>query len=286
MLRTLKYFLTYIPIRLLDIFILLLPPAVALHFGESLGIFISFFFPRRRKLMMENLSIAFPEKTNEQKEKIIRSVWRNIGRVAVEFIRMSSIHAENFRSTFEIHGEDRVRDILSKGKGIILVGFHYGNWEYSGLAGSLLIPITAVARPIKNPFVERWVKAKRGMVGMDIILHRDAVRGCLKALKKGRSVGILVDQNLYTGGVFVDFFGRPAATTPLPELLHSRTDSPVMLLYCERAGEKLKLIFEEVEKPTTQAISWRIEQIIRRHPEQWFWVHNRWKRQPQPSEVP
>ena len=125
---------------------------------------------------------------------------------------------------------------------------------------------------------------------MDIILHRNAVRASLKWVKGGNIIGILVDQNLYTGGEFVKFFGRPAATTTLPAILHARTGAPVIPTYCLRDGTGFRFFFEppvfppagvsedEQIKAHTQEISNRFEQIIRRTPQNWFWIHNRWKR--------
>ncbi len=293
-----KSFFSFLPIWGIDQILLALPRSWAISFCETLAWVVSLFMARRRALMLKNLQLAFPEKSETELKKIVAGVWRNIGRVAGEFIRLSDINQENYRDYFEIIGADVLEKAKAKGKGLIFIGFHYGNWEMSGVGGNFASNgITAVARPIKNKFVEKWVKQKRGAGGMDVILHRDAVRGCLRVLRAKKSVGILVDQNLYQGGVFVNFFGRPAATTPLPALLQSRTGAPVLILYCERQQGKIKLIFRETPPlPTegdaqdlmqtiTQIISSELEEIIRGHPEQWFWVHNRWKRQPTPDEL-
>jgi KDO2-lipid IV(A) lauroyltransferase len=150
--------------------------------------------------------------------------------------------------------------------------------------------VTAIARPIKNPLVDQWVFRKRTAGGLNIILHRQAVKAGLRTLRQGGVFGILPDQNLYTGGVFVDFFGRPAATTPLPALLHDRTDAPVILCHCLREGRRFRLTFEaplrfpeviDMDRRMvvhTQIVADAIEALIRRHPDQWFWLHNRWKR--------
>ncbi len=289
-----KNFVSFLPIWILDKILTLMPRSWAISFVEELGAFLSLFFGRRRELMMKNLTAAFPEKTEAEKKTLIQKVWRNIGTVAGEFIRLSDINRGNFRDYMEVVGEDLLVQAKAENKGIILVGFHYGNWEMSGVGGNQVHPnLVAIARPIKNKWVEKWVQRKRGLGSMNIILHRDAVRGCLRALKEKKAVGILVDQNLYQGGVFVNFFGRPAASTTLPALLHSRTGAPVLILYCEREEDKLKLIFKktsafpkDLEKKDavheiTQIISSDLESIIRKHPEQWFWVHNRWKRQPE-----
>ena len=183
---------------------------------------------------------------------------------------------------------------IAEGKGVVLLAAHFSNWE---VLGAYILKrfsrFTAIARPMKNPFVEKWVQSKRGSGGMKIILHRQAVRASLKWVREGNIIGILVDQNLYTGGEFVNFFGRPAATTTLPALLHARTKAPVIITYSIREGRGFKAVFTPPIPPPvnlegkdsivehTQEISSQLEQIIRQSPENWFWIHNRWKRKPQ-----
>ncbi len=293
--QNLCYALEFAPVWAADKLLSALPRPVCIKFGEWLGLFVSCFFSKRNQLMRDNLEKTFPEKSVAEREAIRRAVWRNIGRVAAEFIRLSEINRESFQSKLTLEGKDLLEKADRQGKGIVLVGFHFTNWEVTGVGGDLFHRgrIMAVARPIKNPLVQRWVLKKRGSGGMNTILHRAAVKGTLKGLKEKKAVGILVDQNLYTGGVFADFLGRPAATTTLPALLHARTGAPVLLLYALRSGNQFRIIFEEIpgldeakqkESPIlamTEAINRHLGTIIRRYPENWFWVHNRWKRQPE-----
>ena len=130
---------------------------------------------------------------------------------------------------------------------------------------------------------------------MKIILHRQAVKATLGCLRRGECVGILMDQNLYTGGVFVNFFGRPAATTTLPALLYLKTGCPVILIHTLREGDRFRVVysppfeFPPMEKSEasihlyTQIISDGFEALVRQYPENWFWIHNRWKRRPETS---
>jgi KDO2-lipid IV(A) lauroyltransferase len=145
---------------------------------------------------------------------------------------------------------------------------------------------------MRNPLVEKWIQARRTEGGNRIALHRDAVRATLKWLKQKNIAGILADQNLYTGGTFVQFFNRPAATTTLPTLLHARTGAPVIFIYSLRKGSKFVIHYtarlslpeggdtESQLQNGTQIISDEMENLIRKYPENWFWIHNRWKRQP------
>jgi Kdo2-lipid IVA lauroyltransferase/acyltransferase len=291
--KNLRYFIEYIPVRAFDLFFQIWPRSWALRMGELLGVLMSFVILPRRRLVLKNLSDSFPEKTRDEIRLIAGKFWRNLGRVAVEFIRVTDINRDNVDDFFIWEGKEHYDRAMSQEKGVIAIGFHFTNWEYCGLILRMAWnDVVAIARPMKNPYVEKWVQGKRGDAGMEIILHRNAVRAGLKTLKNKRSLGVLVDQNLRAGGVFVNFFGRFAATTTLPALLHSRTGAPVVLVYLLREGMKFRMVaeppmeFPEAKegedwvKVHTQVISDHLERVIRRNPDMWFWIHNRWKRKP------
>ena len=293
MLRTIKYQIEYFFVWLLESLFFLLPRALALSCGERIGLLVAFFLPKREKLILQNLTYAFPSKSKSEIKALARSTWKNLGRTAVEFIRISDIDSAHFHNFFLFEGENYMEEAQKQGKGIIMATFHFTNWEMTGIALQYRWKnIVAIARPLKNSYVEKWVQQKRSQNGMEIILHRQAVRASLKSLKAGKSIGILMDQNLYQGGVFIDFMGRPAATTTLPALLHIRTGAPVILIYSVREREKFRIVYERpIQFPPiepaeerlrmyTQIITNHIEAVIRRHPENWFWIHNRWKRSP------
>lgn len=292
--KKIRYFLEYAFVRLLESLIRTFPRQLSFQVGERLGLLLKVFIPKRHKLILDNLTHAFPELTSQRKQVIARAVWKNIGRTAAEFVRLGEINRLNYRDFIVYEGLDNATRALAKGKGLVLVGFHFSNWEINAPASSFgLGNVTAIARPIKNPFMEKWVQSKRAASEARIILHRQAVKESLKCLKEKGALGILVDQNLYTGGVFVDFFGRPAATTTLPALLHIRTGVPVLLVYSLREGPLFRTVYEpeivfpSVKDPNqrilayTEIITKHLENVIRRYPENWFWIHNRWKRKPE-----
>jgi KDO2-lipid IV(A) lauroyltransferase len=252
--------------------------------------------PKRKRLIRDNLARALPDVPDERRRAIAEAVWKNLGRAAVEFIRVSDVTQGNFSNSFVYEGLENVERAAAKGKGIIFIALHFSSWELNGIALQYQLKnLVAIARPMKNPFVEEWVQKKRQQGGMEIILHRQAVKASLRALKDKKSVGILMDQNLYTGGVFVNFMGRPAATTTLPALLHDRTGAPVILTYNLRENGRLRIFFEKpVTFPEiadagermqcwTQILSDKMSDLVRKYPENWFWIHNRWKRQPDSS---
>jgi KDO2-lipid IV(A) lauroyltransferase len=191
-----------------------------------------------------------------------------------------------------VEGRQHIEAALRQKRGLLLIGFHFTNWEVTGVvAQALMRQVVAIARPMKNPWVEKWIQSQRAAGGMEIILHRQAAKAALRSLRQGRTVGILVDQNLYTGGIFARFFGRPAATTTLPALLHERTGAPIVITYSLRENGAFRVVYEPplAVPPAgrdpdarvasiTQAINDQIEKVVRRRPENWFWIHNRWKR--------
>ncbi len=292
---TLKHRIEYGFVKTADFLLFLFPRPATLAFGEALGTLISWILRPRNKLIKANLAAAFPEKSNAEIEHIAKGVWRNLGRTAVEFVRLSETTGDRFDEFFFIEGKEQFDKLLALGKGSILIGFHFTNWEVLSICtGRYFGETFGIARPMKNPLVEAWVQSKRSVNTTNMIWHRQAAKASLRVLKNGKNLGILVDQNLYTGGVFVNFFGRPAATTTLPALLHSRTDAPVVLIYSLREGTKFKIVYEPIPLPEiadmdqrifthTQLINNSIEAVVRRTPENWFWIHNRWKRKPEPA---
>lgn len=292
--KEIKHRIEYILVFLADAFFQTLPRGWALRMGEWVGLTMSLAIPKRNVLIMDNLTQAFPEKTDDEKHRIARSVWRNVGRTAVEFVRVSDF-MEGVPDRFvECDGREHMEKAVQQKNGVILLTAHFTNWELSGVFTQLYFGImTAIARPMRNPHVEKWLQSKRTSGGMKIILHRQAVRAALRCLKEKKIIGILVDQNLYTGGIFVDFFGRPAATTTLPALLHARTGAPVIITYTLREGDRFRLVYEPpINFPHvadeskriiahTQVISDHFENLIRKYPGNWFWIHNRWKRKPE-----
>ena len=286
--RKLKHLIEYALVRFLETLVDLPPLPMAIRIGEALGMTLKRLLPGRDRLILSNLAYAFPEKTPEERRRIADGVWRNIGRVAVEFIRSDEIVSPE---TVTIENREVVDRAIAAGKGVVLLTSHFCNWEYAGIiTHRFLHPVVAIARPMRNPYVEAWVRRKRSSTGLPVILHRQAVKESLRLVRQGGMLGMLADQNLYKGGVFVNFFGRPAATTTLPALLHVRTGAPIVLLSIWRDGDRrFRVTLEEIEMPAqgddearvvagTQMINDRMERVIRHRPEWWFWIHNRWKR--------
>lgn len=281
-----KHFIEYLLLRALETLVSAPPLGMALRFGESLGLLVKQLLGKRDVLIVSNLSKAYPDKSIAEIRLIADNVWRNIGRVSVEFIRSRELLSEE---KVPVEGRTLIADALKEGKGAVLLSAHYCNWEFAGIFIQRFIhEFVAVYRPMKNPFVDEWIRQKRSMGGIPVILHRQAVKASFKLMRQNGVIGILADQNLYHGGIFVDFFGRPAATTTLPALLHVRTGAPVILTHIGRENGTFRMYFERLSFPDvaedqritsiTQTINDAMERVIRERPEWWFWIHNRWKR--------
>jgi KDO2-lipid IV(A) lauroyltransferase len=198
--------------------------------------------------------------------------------------------------TFE--GLDNLDAVLARGNGAIMAIGHTGNWEISGIATAARgYPLSCVARQLDNPLLNKHLIETRMHTGMEIIYKQNATREGVRALKRNRMLVLLADQDARKSGIFVDFFGRPASTVRGPAVLSLKYDAPIIPTNIYRVGpfrhhvhyaEPIEpAAFRDLENPThamTQAHVSRLEGFIRQHPEQWLWMHRRWKTQPKPVD--
>lgn len=251
--------------------------------------------PRQRLIALHNLRRAFPEKSDGEILRIVQSVYRNMGIIAAEFFDIPHLTKENIAALVEAEGVENCEKALAKGRGVLLFSAHFSNWELEAAAAALLInPAVVIYRILDSALLEHLVLRVRSATG-NILLPKDhAMRAMLRALKQNGIVGILIDQNAaWYEGIFVDYFGRPACTTDGLALLALHTEAPVLPAYMVRLPDgRYRLVFgPEVEVirtgdrdadvlANTQRFTKVIEQIVRRYPDQWLWVHQRWKTQP------
>ena len=183
-----------------------------------------------RRTATRNLNLAFPHWTSEQTREVIRGVFRNFGRLLVEFARLPKLDRENISEVVVYDGFDHFAESLRRGNGTLFLTAHYGAWELCPFAHALYgHPLKFVVRPIDNPYLDRLVNAYRTASGNQVIRKKDSLREMLKTLKRNEGVGILIDQNTTRdAGVFVDFFGRPACTTTVLAALALRTGATVV----------------------------------------------------------
>ena len=249
---------------------------------------------RQRMIALYNLRRAFPEKSDEEITKIALGVYRNMAIVAAEFFDLPELTREKLEEIMEVEGLEHCEKALAKGRGLLLFSAHFGNWELEAVAVSLLVkPAVVVYRPLDSPILESLVSRVRSVSGNIPIPKENAMRSMLRTLKKNGIIGILIDQNTaWYEGVFVDYFGRPACTTNGLALLALHSGAPVLPAYLIRMQDgRYRLVIEpEMELintgnrdadviANTQLFTKIIEKTVRQWPEQWLWVHQRWKTQ-------
>lgn len=249
---------------------------------------------RQRIIALHNLRRAFPEKDLTEITRIARGVYRNIALVAAEFFLIPALTQKDIDRLITVEGLDKYHRALDKKRGLLMFGAHFGNWELGAAAAALLLkPVMVIYRSLDNRTLDVLVNRVRSSTGNVTLPKKRAMRAMLHRLKDNGIIGILIDQNVaWYEGVFVDFFGRPACTTDGLALLALHTEAPVMptFLIREARGRYRLVIGDEVEivktgdreadvRVNTQNLTRIIEDMVRRYPDQWLWIHQRWKTQ-------
>lgn len=273
-----------------------LPRRATLAFGRGLGRIWGDLDRRHTAIAADNLRRAFPGWDEARVRRTASDVYAHFGQVLLDVLWMSSRPPRRALELIErIDGREHVERALAEGRGMVLATAHLGNWEVHGLAHGLLYgAIGVVARPLDNPALDARLVACRAAGGNQVIYKQRALQQVLRLLRGGRGVAILLDQNTAEGqGVFVDFFGRPASTTTVVAALAAKTDCAIVpawsrllpdgryrlsyrpALRFESAGDR-----EQGIARLTQRITSTLEEAIREAPEQWLWIHRRWKTQP------
>lgn len=252
--------------------------------------------PKMRKTAALNMRLAFPEWTEEQRRSVLKRMTRNLGWMAVEFARFPKYTKENIEKVIVLDGHENFLEGQQRGRGVVYLTGHIGAWELSSYAHALYgYPLHYMARPLDNRPLDAMVNRYRGATGNKPIYKNEGARRMLRVLKDAGTVGILADQNTMPDeGVFVDFFGTPACTTTGIARVALHTDAAVVPGYAVWDDDlcKYRLRFEppmelvrtgDTERDVaenTQRFAKVIEGIIRKYPDQWVWIHARWKNRP------
>ena len=248
----------------------------------------------RRRVVERQIAAAFPGMSESGVRRIARKAYEHLGRASIEAAILPRLGRDAVLDLFEGANFKVIEEALSHRRGLILVTGHLGNWE---LAGAYIaargVPIDAIARRMKNPLFDRYLTETRSRIGMNVVHDADAVRQTPRALREGRAVAFLADQGvLGLASTFVPFFGRPAKTPRGPAVFALRLGVPIVFGTAVRQPSgKYRLEFERVEVEHTGDRDKDIDQIVanytatlerwvRRYPEQYFWHHRRWRRQP------
>jgi Kdo2-lipid IVA lauroyltransferase/acyltransferase len=287
----------YLIVKAVELCVKPLPLSMVRRLGEGLG--LSFYLVDRvhRRIALANLEVAFPNRTRAERKAIAQSMFRHFGRLLLELLKYASMPMHDQLGLVEWEGEERVRLALAQGKGILFCTGHFGFWEQQALAHALkFAPMAVMARPLDNPKLHDLLERIRTSNGNPVLYRRGAVRKALRLLAEGKGVGILIDQHMTSAdAIYVDFFGRPAATTSTLAALALRTGAPVVPLFAfPLPNGRYRMIYEHpVEPPRrdspdavrefTQRCTDVLEMHVRKHPELWLWMHRRWRDAPGPA---
>jgi Kdo2-lipid IVA lauroyltransferase/acyltransferase len=279
----------------------ILPRPIARAAGIGLAWVVYVFHARLRRVGMRNLALAFPEKTEAERARILRREFVSLGRQLAEVCHFPRYTRENLENVVVYDGFENYERAHARGRGVLFLTAHFGGWELSAFAHSLYgHPMHVVVRALDNVYLDRLIQRYRTMHGNRIVDKDDFVRGLLAAMKAGEAVGILMDTNMTPPqGIFVNFFDIPACTASGLARIALRADAAVVpgFTIWDTALGKYRLRFDpaldlirtgDLEadiQANTQMFTSVIESYVRKYSEQWLWVHRRWKTRP-PGQPP
>ncbi|MDE0484370.1 MAG: lysophospholipid acyltransferase family protein [Candidatus Poribacteria bacterium] len=271
----------------------------AMGLGSAIGKLLYRILKKRRQIALNNMQIAFGDDLKQtHRQEICKACFINFGKTVIEFMRFPKLNAENIWCEVTVHGREHLNSALEKGKGAIVFLPHFGNWELLSLVYGALIPnrAKAIAFPLKNARLNDLIWRHRQLLSLELIPRKNAIRATLRALKNNDAVGFFADQNAGDQGVFIDFFGKPASTARGPVSIALKTRAPILFSLDIRQPDdrhhvhispplhlELSDDFEKDVESYTAHLMKQLEKYIQKYPDQWFWIHNRWKTQPNPN---
>jgi Kdo2-lipid IVA lauroyltransferase/acyltransferase len=270
-----------------------LPCGLAYWLGARLGDLLYLMLAERRRITLANLALAFgTDKTTAERRWLARTTFRNLGHHLVDFSHLSQLTPSTFATMCHVEGREHIEALLQRRMGLLVLSAHFGSWELApAMALCLTTPVHVIVRPLDNPALQRLAEAYRQRCGYRAIPRRAALTECLKVLRRGEIVAVLMDQSgLRRESVQVEFFGTKAYTSVGPALLALRTGCPVVSAFLIRAGQGCHRLVFSPEIPVrrtgnvqqdivenTREFTHIIESYVRCYPDHWFWLHRRWK---------
>ena len=292
--KNLAHLLSYLIVRTICTVLILLPLSFSYFLARGIGNFAYYVLRYRRQVVMDNLYIAFgSEMEQSQLEEIAAESYKQIAMSFMELL-ISPKLLNQIENILEPRHFLLIQRLLQQGKGLITVSGHLGNWELQGAAAATAMnePFTVAAVQQSNPYINRFITQRRNAMGMQVAGTKEAMKLLLKALRNGQAIGLVADQNAGLHAVFVDFFGKTAAAHPGPAQLALKFGAPMVVGAAIRTGPaQFKILARQVEiqkDDTVESLTQRhvkiFESFIRQYPEQYFWLHRRWKTRP-PGEL-
>jgi len=296
----LKDSIEYTMFKILKIPLFLLPRKICLAVGTVFGRLFYHADKKHRQTTFSNLNTAFGNQISEfEIKRIAKSCFEHFGRTFVDILKIGSMRQEEINRFVVVEGEEHLKKSLHLGRGALLFSAHFGNWEIAPAFLSQKGKLNVIARLLDNEPLEKELSKIRKGFGATVIYKHQAARSILQALRANEMVALLIDQNVIRSqAVFVDFFGKPAATTPSLAAFFLKTQAPLIPVFCFPTShqkyylqiqEPLKIALSGEEKTDvlkiTQLCTKIIQNQIQNCPEFWFWLHNRWKTRPEEEET-
>lgn len=278
--------------KLIQLFARIVPYRVGVWAGGVIGFIAYYLLPRERKRAINHLAQVFGEKGGPWIRLTARRCFVHLGKALLEVMLMSP---RRLAGVVDIRGEENLRAALSRGKGVVYVTGHIGNWELMAHTVAVRYPLSVIAAPIEPEKVNDMIVGLRAGMGVRTILRSrpGAAKELIRAFRENRVLGILIDQDTDVESAFVEFMGRPAWTPTAAASMAIKFGAPILFGYIQRGKDCRHTIFIEgplnltttdnTEKDVivnTAMLTKKIEDVIRKNPEQWVWMHRRWRRQP------
>jgi KDO2-lipid IV(A) lauroyltransferase len=301
-----KHYLEFIVVKILSQIVIVLPWKLNYWLANRLGELSYIFLRKRRRLTIDNLRQAFSscegsEKGSSQElynqkeiKRLAKNTFRNFAKNMIEFISSPKINKDNVDNFVTITGLENLEEAKNKGKGVIIITGHLGNWELMSRALTIKgYPLNIMIRRQRNVLVEALIERQRRDSGLKTFPHTTTPNEIFKMLKNNEIIGLIADQDGGEKGIFLDFFGKPASTIPSPVIFALRSQAALVPLFDIRLKNNHHLV--TIEPPyqlshtadikrdvvdNTQILSKKLELYIRQYPDQWFWLHNRWATKP------
>jgi Kdo2-lipid IVA lauroyltransferase/acyltransferase len=287
-----RHRLEYALVRGIGASMALLPTSAIRHLGTALGRTAYHVDAFHRRIALDNLRHAFPARSEAERRDIAREMFAHFGRLLLELTKFEHLSEREMLRLVDSEGLERVVQAHQQGRGVLFFTGHFGYWEMQAIAHSLFVgrPVSVLARPLDNPLLHELLQRIRTRTGNTVIYRQGAIRKVLRQLAANQGIALLIDQHLHTpDAVYVDFFGRPAATTSALAALALRTGAPVIPVFALPLPRgRYRFVYEHAVEPPrtdapdairefTQRCTDVLEMYVRRHPELWLWMHRRWR---------
>jgi len=287
-----KNFFEYILFLSFSFFCRIFGLRLSRKFASVIGFIFFYFIPIRRKVVIDNLQNAFPELTENEIKKLAYNNFKNFALTLVEILILPGLDDKDLKNIVSFDEIEKLKQLYDLGNGVILLSAHFGNWEYGALSIALNIEkkIFVVAKAQRNTQVNNWIDKQREKCGNEVIPLGISIRNVYSALKEKKIVALVADQRGPAESIKLEFFGRKTSVYTGPAVLSLKTNSPIIYgLTIRQKDLSYKAVFKEISRENlpdnndekVKVLSERIliylENVIREYPEQWFWMHKRWK---------